>query len=67
MRLSDICLCVCSVGVFPNWDKSVFAARQTLMRNAALTNIAPTGTISMMFDISGGTSVHLMCLSVCAC
>ncbi|MCC6639056.1 hypothetical protein IT409_00690 [Candidatus Falkowbacteria bacterium] len=28
------------------------------MRNAALTNIAPTGTISMMFDISGGVEPY---------
>ncbi len=28
------------------------------MRNAALTNIAPTGTISMMFDVSGGVEPY---------
>jgi ribonucleoside-diphosphate reductase alpha chain len=28
------------------------------MRNAALTNIAPTGTIAMMFDVSGGVEPY---------
>jgi ribonucleoside-diphosphate reductase alpha chain len=41
-------------GVFPNWNKSVFAQRGVKMRNAALTTVAPTGTIAMMFDASGG-------------
>lgn len=41
-------------GVFPNWHLSIFADRGIKMRNAALTTVAPTGTISMMFDASGG-------------
>lgn len=41
-------------GVFPNWHLSVYAERGVKMRNAALTTVAPTGTISMMFDASGG-------------
>lgn len=41
-------------GVFPNWQLSVFAKQGVKMRNAALTTVAPTGTISMMFDASGG-------------
>ncbi|MDO8474171.1 MAG: LAGLIDADG family homing endonuclease [bacterium] len=41
-------------GVFPNWKKSVFAKKKVKMRNAALTTVAPTGSISMMFDISSG-------------
>lgn len=45
-------------GVFPNYDKSIYAAKGIKMRNAALTNIAPTGTISMMFDISGGVEPY---------
>lgn len=45
-------------GVFPNWDKSIFKQRNIKMRNAALTNIAPTGTISMMFDVSGGVEPY---------
>ncbi len=45
-------------GVFPNWDKSVYAQRNVKHRNAALTNIAPTGTISMIFDVSGGVEPY---------
>ncbi len=45
-------------GVFPNWEKSVFAKKGIKMRNAALTNIAPTGTISMVFDVSGGVEPY---------
>lgn len=41
-------------GVFPNWPMSVYAERGVKMRNAALTTVAPTGTISMMYDASGG-------------
>jgi ribonucleoside-diphosphate reductase alpha chain len=41
-------------GVFPNWDKSVFKKKNVKMRNAALTTVAPTGSISMMFDCSSG-------------
>ncbi len=40
--------------VFPNWSKSVFAKQKLKVRNAALTTVAPTGSISMMFDISSG-------------
>ena len=41
-------------GVFPNYDKSIFAAQGVKRRNAALTTVAPTGSISMMFDASSG-------------
>jgi ribonucleoside-diphosphate reductase alpha chain len=41
-------------GVFPNYDLSVFAEKKIKMRNAALTTVAPTGSISMMFDTSSG-------------
>lgn len=41
-------------GVFANWSLSVYADRGLKMRNAALTTVAPTGTISMMFDVAGG-------------
>ena len=39
-------------GEFPNWKKSVFAKgkKKVKMRNAALTTVAPTGSIAMMFD-----------------
>jgi ribonucleoside-diphosphate reductase alpha chain len=45
-------------GVFPNWEKSVYHQKGIKMRNAALTNIAPTGTISMVFDVSGGVEPY---------
>lgn len=53
-------------GSFRNYSKSIFAKKKSLhspaqelgigkkMRNAALTTVAPTGSISMMFDISSG-------------
>ena len=53
-------------GAFPNFEKSIFAGKDAphsfaqetgigkKMRNAALTTVAPTGTISMMFDTSSG-------------
>ena len=41
-------------GVFPNLPLSVFAGRKVEMRNAALTNVAPTGATSMMLDTSSG-------------
>lgn len=40
-------------GAFPNLPLSVFAGKK-VMRNAALTNVAPTGATSMMFDASSG-------------
>ncbi|MBP6942879.1 MAG: adenosylcobalamin-dependent ribonucleoside-diphosphate reductase [Candidatus Buchananbacteria bacterium] len=45
-------------GLFNNYDKSVYIERGIKMRNAALTNIAPTGTIAMMYDISGGVEPY---------
>ncbi|MEX2054485.1 MAG: adenosylcobalamin-dependent ribonucleoside-diphosphate reductase [Candidatus Colwellbacteria bacterium] len=41
-------------GEFPNLRLSVFAKSKTKMRNAALTTVAPTGSIAMMFDCSSG-------------
>ncbi len=43
---------------FPNWDKSIYGEKGIKHRNAALTNIAPTGTISMIFDVSGGVEPY---------
>jgi ribonucleoside-diphosphate reductase alpha chain len=42
-------------GPFPNWDKSIWKTRYPKeIRNAALTCIAPTGTISIIADCSCG-------------
>jgi len=45
-------------GVFPNWEHSVFKPTGVKRRNAAITNVPPTGTISMMFDVSGGVEPY---------
>jgi len=42
-------------GPFPNWNQSTWRSRQNRrMRNAAVTCVAPTGTISIIADCSGG-------------
>ncbi|MDP2913755.1 MAG: vitamin B12-dependent ribonucleotide reductase [Candidatus Omnitrophota bacterium] len=41
-------------GAFPNFTKSVFALKAKQLRNATLTTIAPTGTLSIIADCSGG-------------
>lgn len=41
-------------GAFPNLELSVYAKKKLKMRNAALTTVAPTGSISMMMDASSG-------------
>ena len=41
-------------GSFPNYDKSVFEGSGKERRNAALTTVAPTGSISMILDVSSG-------------
>ena len=47
-----------SKGVFNNWDKSIFKKNNIQRRNSALTNIAPTGAIAMMFNVSGGVEPY---------
>jgi ribonucleoside-diphosphate reductase alpha chain len=42
-------------GVFPNYDRSVHAARGEKLRNATLLSIAPTGTLSIL----AGTSASI--------
>ncbi len=41
-------------GVFPFWEKSVYAGTDYRPRNMAITTIAPTGTISVLADTSSG-------------
>ncbi len=41
-------------GHFANLPLSVYAKAKKKLRNAALTTVAPTGSISMMFDCSSG-------------
>ncbi len=41
-------------GTFKNWEKSIYAPDQSL-RNATLTSIAPTGTISIIANTSSST------------
>ena len=41
-------------GTFPNWGKSAYAQRNEKIRNATLTSIAPTGTISIIAGTSSG-------------
>ncbi len=41
-------------GVFPNWDRSIYAGTAEKYRNCATTMIAPTGTTSMLAEVSSG-------------
>ncbi|MEM4215864.1 MAG: ribonucleotide reductase N-terminal alpha domain-containing protein [Candidatus Anstonellales archaeon] len=41
-------------GSFPEFDKSIWKGKYDAMRNATVTSIAPTGTISMIANTSSG-------------
>lgn len=41
-------------GSFPGFSESIWAGKYDAMRNATVTSIAPTGTISMIADTSSG-------------
>ncbi|MBW3004831.1 hypothetical protein KY310_03285, partial [Candidatus Woesearchaeota archaeon] len=41
-------------GNFPNFDKSVYAKKHKNMRNATVTTVAPTGSISIFADVTSG-------------
>ena len=41
-------------GSFPNWKQSIYGQQDVKMRNAALTTVQPTGSISMICDCASG-------------
>ena len=45
-------------GSFANFEKSVWSKKFDAMRNASLTNVAPTGSTSMLLDVSSGVEPY---------
>ena len=45
-------------GNFPNFEQSIWCEKYDSMRNASLTNVAPTGSTSMLFDVSSGVEPY---------
>jgi ribonucleoside-diphosphate reductase alpha chain len=45
-------------GSFPNFEKSIWSGKVDAMRNASLTNVAPTGSTSMLLDVSSGVEPY---------
>jgi ribonucleoside-diphosphate reductase alpha chain len=41
-------------GTFPNWEGSLWSQQGVKVRNATLTTIAPTGTLSIVAKVNGG-------------
>jgi len=41
-------------GPFPEWEGSVWSEQSIKVRNATLTTIAPTGTLSIVAEVNGG-------------